>query len=178
MWRMLALLLGASFGALGCGAADRVEPLDLRGCPSGKDIVRAKEVIGTPPQGYEVVPGDKKRLKQIAEQFKAAIGDSWRGYDARVLVRRKRINGAAVLVINGDDKTSGNNELINGAERGAEETGQTAEPIVIGGQEGRMVRAPDGAYIAMAPTARCAMVILIADTAPLVRDAAAKIPTP
>lgn len=175
---MLALVLGASFGALGCGAADRVEPLDLRGCPSGKDIVRARDVIGTPPQGYEVVPGDKKRLKQIADQFKATVGDSWRGYDARVLVRRKRLNGAAVLVINSDDKTTGNNELIKGAERGAEQTGQTAEALDIGGQEGRMVRAPDGAYIAMAPTARCAVVILIADTAPLVRDAAAKIPAP
>jgi hypothetical protein len=175
---MLALVLGVSLGALGCGAADRVQPLDLRGCPSGKDIVRAKDVIGTPPPGYQVVPGDKPRLKQIADQFKATVGKSWRGYDVRVLVRRKRANGAAVLVINSDDKTTGNSELIKGAERGAEQTGQTAEPVDIGGQEGRMVRAPDGAYIAMAPTARCAVVIVIADTAPLVRDAAAKIPAP
>jgi hypothetical protein len=178
MWRRLAVVVGASLGGLGCGAADRVEPLDLRGCPSGKDIVRATDVIGTPPQGYEVVPGDKKRLKQIADQFKTTIGSSWRGYDARVLVRRKRLNGAAVIVINSDDKTSGNDELIKGAERGAEETGQTAERVDVGGQEGRMVRAPDGAYIAMAPTARCAILVVIADTAPLARDAAAKIPGP
>ena len=110
MWRRLAVVVGASLGGLGCGAADRVEPLDLRGCPSGKDIVRATEVIGTPPPGYEIVPGDKKRLKQIADQFKATIGSSWRGYDARVLVRRKRLNGAAVIVINSDDKTTGNDE--------------------------------------------------------------------
>jgi hypothetical protein len=175
---MLALVLGASLGALGCGAADRVEPLDLRGCPSGNDIVRATDVIGTPPPGYEVVPGDKQRLKQVADQFKATVGESWRGYDARVLVRRKRANGAAVIVINSDDKTTGDSDLIKGAERGAERTGQTAEPVDIGGQEGRMVRAPDGAFIAMAPTARCAIVIVIADTAPLARDAAAKIPAP
>jgi hypothetical protein len=175
---MLALVLGASLGALGCGAADRVEPLDLRGCPSGNDIVRATDVIGTPPPGYEVVPGDKQRLKQVADQFKATVGESWRGYDARVLVRRKRANGAAVIVINSDDKTTGDSDLIKGAERGAERTGQTAEPVDIGGQEGRMVRAPDGAFIAMAPTGRCAIVIVIADTAPVARDAAAKIPAP
>jgi hypothetical protein len=173
---MLTALAAASLGGVGCGPADRVEPLDLRGCPSGKDVVTATDVIGTPPAGYEVVPGDKQRLKQIADQFKATIADSWRGYDARVLVRRKRLNGTAVLVINSDDRTTGNDELIKGAERGAEQTGQTAEPLDIAGQEGRMVRAPDGAYIAMAPAARCAIVILIADTAPRVRDAAAKIP--
>jgi hypothetical protein len=175
---MLTVLAAACLGGLGCGAADRVEPLDLRGCPSGNDIVTAKDVIGTPPEGYEVVRGDKRRLKQIADQFKATIGDSWRGYDARVLVRRKRLDGTAVMVINSDDKTTGNSELIKGAERGAEETGQTAERLDIAGQEGRMVRAPDGAYLAMAPAARCAVVILIADTAPRVRDAAARIPAP
>jgi hypothetical protein len=174
----MLMVLAAALGGPGCGAADRVEPLDLRGCPSGKDIVTAKDVIGPPPDGYEVVPGDKRRLKQIADQFKATLGNSWRGYDARVLVRRKRLNGTAVMVINGDDKTSGNDELIKGAERGAEESGQTAERLDIAGQEGRMVRAPDGAYIAMAPNARCAVVILIADTAPRLRDAAAKIPEP
>jgi hypothetical protein len=178
MWRLLTVLATASVGGFGCGAADRVKPIDFRGCPSGKDVVTAKDVIGSPPQGYEVVGGDKRRLRQIANQFKATLGDSWRGYDARVLVRRKRITGAAVFVINRDDRTSGNDELIKGAERGARESGQTAESLDIAGQEGRMVRAPDGAYIAMAPTDRCAVVVVIADTAPLVRDAAAKLPTP
>jgi hypothetical protein len=175
---MLTVVAAACLGGLGCGAADRVEPLDLRGCPSGNDIVTAEDIIGTTPPGYEVVRGDKRRLKQIADQFKATIGDSWRGYDARVLVRRERLNGTAVLVINSDDRTTGNSELIKGAERGAEQTGQTAERLDIAGQEGRMVHTPDGGYIAMAPAARCAVVILIADTAPRVRDAAAKIPVP
>jgi hypothetical protein len=175
---MLMVPAAASLGGLGCGAADRVEPLDLRGCPSGQDIVKANDVIGPPPAGYEVVRGDKQRLKQIADQFKATVGDSWRGYDARVLVRRKRLNGTAVIVLNSDDRTTGNDELIKGAERGAEQAGQTAERLDIAGQEGRMVRAPDGAYIAMAPAARCAVVVLIADTAPRVRDAAATIPAP
>jgi hypothetical protein len=177
MWRMLAVLTACVGGLVACGPGERVEPIDLRGCPSGKDIVRATDVIGQPPpKGYDVVAGNRKRLKQIADQFKSTIGDSWRGYDAKVLVRHRKVNGAAVIVLNSDDKTTGNDELVRGADRGAKETGQTAARIDIAGQEGRMVQAPDGAYIAMAPTGRCAVVLLIADTAALVRDAASVIP--
>lgn len=178
MWRMAAVVVAASLVALGCGPGSRVEPLDVRGCPSGKDIVRAADVIGRPPpEGYDMVPGDRKRLKQIADQFKERIGESWRGYDARVLVRHKRLNGTAVFVFNSDDET-GSDDLIRGAEQGARESGQKAERVDIAGKEGRMVRASDGGYIAMAPTARCAVVVLIADTAPRVRDTAAVLPTP
>jgi hypothetical protein len=95
-----------------------------------------------------------------------------------VLVRHKKVNGAAVMVLNSSDKTSGSDDLIRGAEKGAEQAGQTAVPIDIAGQEGRMVQTPDGAYIAMAPTARCAVVLLLADTDALVRDAASVIPAP
>jgi hypothetical protein len=179
MRRLLVLVTALWVGGLGCGPGGRVEPLDLRACPSGKDIVRATDVIGhPPPKGYQVDPGYKKRLKAIAEQFKPSIGESWRGYDAKVLVRKGRVNGAAVIVINSDDKTTDGNPLIRGAEKGAEEAGVTAEKIVIAGREGRMVQAPDGAYIAIAPTAQCAVVLLIADTAQLVRDAASAIPAP
>jgi hypothetical protein len=177
MWRTLSVVVAASLGGLGCGAGSPPKPLDVRGCPSGKDTIRAADVIGhPPPAGYEVVPGDKQRLKQIADQFKASIGKSWRGYDARVLVRRKKANGAAVMILNSDDKTTGSNDLIRGAEEGAEQSGQTAEPLTIAGQEGRVVQATDGAFIAMAPTGRCAVVLLIADTERLVRDAAGVIP--
>jgi hypothetical protein len=158
---------------LGCG---HVEPLDVRGCPSGDDIVHATDVIGRPPpKGYDIDPGDKQALKAVADQFKTRIGESWRGYDARVLVRHKEVNGTAVLVINSDDKTGGS-ELIRGAEKGAEEAGQTAEKLTIAGKEGRMVQSSDGAYIAMAPTGRCAVVMLIADRAELVRGTAGAIP--
>jgi hypothetical protein len=179
MWRMLAVVLAASLCGLGCGAGSGIKSVDLRGCPSGKDVVHAADVIGhPPPAGYEVVAGDKQRLKQIATQFKSTIGDSWRGYDARVLVRHKKLNGAAVIILNSNDKTTGSDDLVRGAEEGAKQTGQAAQPLTIAGQEGRMVKAPDGAFIAMAPTGRCAVVLLIADTERLVRDAADVIPAP
>src|SRR4051812_33956129 len=175
MWRLLAVVVAASLLGLGCGAP---KPSSfVAKCPSGKDIVHATDVIGRPPpKGYVVDPGDKQRLGQIAAQFKSTLGDSWRGYDARVLVRPQRANGTAVLVINSDDDTSDGSELIRGAEEGARKAGQQAEPVTIAGQEGRMLQASDGAYIAMAPTGKCAVVLLLADRAELVRDAAHAIP--
>jgi len=163
-----------SMCGLGCG---QVQPLDVRGCPSGDDVVHATDVIGQPPpKGYDIDPGDKQALKRVAEQFKAGGGKSWRGYDARVLVRHKATSGTAVVVINTDDKIGDGGELIRGAEKGAEQTGQTAEKMSIAGKEARMVPTSDGAYIAMAPTGRCAVVMLIADRAELVRDTATAIP--
>jgi hypothetical protein len=169
---MVAVAALSLYG-LGCG---QVEPLDVRGCPSGGDIVHATDVIGRPPpKGYEIDPGDKRALKAVADQFKAGLGKSWRGYDARVLLHHNEVNGTAVMVINSDDKTGGT-DLIQGAEAGAKEAGQTAEKVTIAGQEGRMVQTSDGAYIAMAPTGRCAVVMLIADRAELVRGTAEAIP--
>jgi hypothetical protein len=174
MRRLLGVLVAASLCGLGCG---HVEPLDVRSCPSGKDVVHATDVIGQPPpKGYDIDPGDKQALKAVAEQFKARIGDSWRGYDGRVLVRHNEANGTAVLVINSSEKTGGSSALIEGAESGAKEAGQTAERLTIAGNEGRMVQSSDGAYIAMAPTGRCAVVMLIADRAELVRNTADVIP--
>ena len=132
-----------------------------------------------PPNGYVTDPGRKQVLKGIAEQFKPTLGKSWRGYDAKVLVRKGKRNGAAVIVINSDDKTvSRGEDLARGFEKGAEQRGVTAEKIVIAGREGRMVPTADGGYIAMASAGQCAVVLLVADEAPLLRDAASVIPKP
>jgi hypothetical protein len=63
-----------------------------------------------------------------------------------------------------------------GIEAGARDRGQKTEPVRIAGREGRIVRAVDGAYIAMAPARKCAIVMLVGDTRPLVTDAARAIP--
>jgi hypothetical protein len=173
------VVVAAALTMCGCaGAGGRVEPLDVRGCPSGDDLVQATDVIGKPPpKGYVVDPGRKKLLKQIAEQFKPGMGDSWVGYDAKVLVRKGRLDGAAVIVINSDDKTiSREDDLARGFEEGAEKQGVTVEKIEIAGHEGRMVPTTDGGFLAMAPAGLCAVVVLVADTAPRVREAASVIP--
>lgn len=175
----MVAVAAVSVCGLGCsGPGGRVEPLDVRGCPSGDDVVHANDVIGTPPpNGYVIDPGRKQVLKGIAEQFKPTLGNSWRGYDAKVLVRKGRRNGAAVIVINSDDKTiSRGEDLARGFEKGAEQRGVSAEKIVIGGREGRMVPTADGGYIAMASAGQCAVVLLVGDEAPLLRDAASVIP--
>lgn len=175
----MVAVAAVSVCGLGCsGPGGRVEPLDVRGCPSGDDVVHATDVIGTPPpNGYVIDPGRKQVLKGIAEQFKPTLGNSWRGYDAKVLVRKGRRNGAAVIVINSDDKTiSRGEDLARGFEKGAEQRGVSAEKIVIGGREGRMVPTADGGYIAMASAGQCAVVLLVGDEAPLLRDAASVIP--
>ena len=176
-----AIVVAAALMVCGCnGPGGRVEPLDVRGCPSGDDVVHASDVIGKPPpNGYVTDPGRKQVLKGIAEQFKPTLGKSWRGYDAKVLVRKGKRNGAAVIVINSDDKTvSRGEDLARGFEKGAEQRGVTAEKIVIAGREGRMVPTADGGYIAMASAGQCAVVLLVADEAPLLRDAASVIPKP
>src|SRR3954447_5310329 len=166
MVRMLAVAVVAGLCGLGCGASPAAQR--TAECPSGDDIVHATDVIGKPPpKGYLIDPGDKQRLAQIADQFKARLRDSWRGYDARVLVRPHKANGTAVMVINSDDDTSDGSELIRGAEDGAKQAGQKAEPVTIAGKEGRMLQTSDGAYIAMAPTGQCAVVLLLADQAEL-----------
>jgi hypothetical protein len=177
----MVAVAAVSVCGLGCsGPGGRVEPLDVRGCPSGDDVVHATDVIGKPPpSGYVVDPGRTQVLKGIAEQFKLTLGNSWRGYDAKVLVRKGRRNGAAVIVINSDDETvSRGEDLARGFEKGAEQRGVSAEKIVIGGREGRMVPTADGGYIAMASAGQCAVVLLVADEAPLLRDAASVIPRP
>src|SRR5262245_32938182 len=103
MRRVMVVVAALSVCGLGCG---RVEPIDVRGCPSGDDMVSARDIIGTPPpKGYDIDPGRKQQLKTFAEQFKSTLGDSWRGYDAKVLLRKGELDGAAVFVINSDDKT-------------------------------------------------------------------------
>jgi hypothetical protein len=172
--RRTLVVVGLSMCGLGCG---QVQPLDVRGCPSGKDVVHATDVIGQPPpEGYDIDPGDKRALKAVADQFKTELGDTWRGYDARVLVRHEQVNGTAVMVLNSSEKIGDGGELIRGAENGAKEAGQTAERVTIAGHEGRMVPTSDGAYIAMAPSGRCAVVMLIADRPELVRDTADALP--
>ena len=100
-----AIVAVAALMVCGCnGPGGRVEPLDVRGCPSGDAVVHATDVIGKPPpNGYVIDPGRKQVLKGIAEQFKPTLGKSWRGYDAKVLVRKGKRNGAG----NGEDGQPG-----------------------------------------------------------------------
>ena len=152
---VLALALTAP-ACGGDGAAERAKS----GQPMCDDSgVTAAEMIGEPPRGYEVVRGDRKAIRRFAEQFKPLFGDNWRGYDAKVLVRRKQVDGTAVIVLDTTGGASDTEEFMRGVEEGVEKSTE-GEPLEIAGQSGRLVQAPDGAYIGMAALGDCGVLIL------------------
>jgi hypothetical protein len=175
----IAIVLVGALCAAGCGSPARniARSKGPKQCPEGTKPVKAVDVIGKPPPpGYVIDPGDRQALENFATQFKAPLGKGWRGYDAKVLLRRGKVNGAAVVVLNSSEQTKDSPALVRGIEAGAKERNQEVFQLEIGGQDGRMVQAPDGAYIAMAPTGVCAALVLVADRESLVRDAAAALP--
>jgi hypothetical protein len=177
--RTIAMLVAGALCAAGCGspARDIARKKGPPPCPEGTDFVQATDVIGQPPpNGYVVDPGDPKALEDFAMQFRTPLGKSWRGYDAKVLLKGNKVNGAAIVVINSGERTKDSPALVKGIEAGARERGQAVEQLTIAGQDGRMVKAIDGSYIAMAPTDLCAALIVVADRESLVRDAAAVLP--
>jgi hypothetical protein len=179
MWRCsVAIVLTVAVSGIGCGARDAVssKPTPVPRCPEGTPFVKARDIVGRPvPSGFELLPADPKVMKPFANQFKARIGEAWRGYDARVLVHEGKVVGTAVVVINAKDRTGGDS-LVAGIERGADDRGIETDEISIAGRDGRLVQALDGAYIASAPARECAIVFLVADRKPLITEAASVIP--
>lgn len=177
MWRTAAIVLTAPFWGVACGGdTTPADPGPAGACPKGTDFVRARDVIGPTPAGFEVLAGDRQALGSIAAQFRRAYGATWRGYDAKVLARRNAVNGTAVIVINSHEKTGGGDDFLQGARAAESAAGAEGEPIRVGGKEGRMQRTRDGAFAALAPAGTCAVVMLIADTEELVRSAATELP--
>jgi hypothetical protein len=178
MWRPIAIVLAVAVSGIGCGARDAAtsKPTPTPKCPEGTAFVKAADIVGKPvPSGFELLQADPKAIDPFATQFKAPIGDAWRGYDARVLVHEGKVNGAAVVVLNTKDQTGGN-DLIAGLERAADQRDVETEKLTIAGREGRLIQAVDGAYLATAPARECAVVFLVADKKPLVTEAASVIP--
>jgi hypothetical protein len=137
----------------------------------------AREVIGTPPKGYEVVPGDRKAIKRFAEQFKPAFGDNWRGYDAKVVVRRKEVDGTAVIVLDTTGGAGDSDDFMRGIQEGLEKSTQ-GEPLEIAGQSGRMVKAIDDSYIGMAALGQCGVLVLASAREGLLRHTATTLNPP
>jgi hypothetical protein len=175
MWRTVAIVLIASVVGAGCGGVRVPKHSGPAPCPEGTKFVLAVDLIGSPPPGFEVVAGDPEALKTFVAQFRRGYGDTWRGYDAKVLVRRNKVNGTAVVVLNADAKTPDNDDFVESAIAAEEAAGTEGEPIVIGGKQGRLRQGPDGAYIAVAPAGTCSMVVLAADKEKVIRRGAAAI---
>jgi hypothetical protein len=174
--RRIAIVVAVALSGLACGGdgAERsaTNPAAPTPCPEGTEPVRARDIIGRAPTGYQVVPGDRKAIKAFADQFRQEFGERWRGYDAKVLARRDAVNGTAVVVLNADEETRGS-DFLRGAKAAEQASGAKGEDIRVGDEKGRLQQATDGAYIAMAPAGPCAFVLLVADSEALVRRTAA-----
>jgi hypothetical protein len=178
MRRLAAIVAGvvcvAGCGGDGGGAAESANRVD-RACPEGTELVRARDVIGPTPRGFEVVRGDRKAIDSFVGQLRRQMGAIWRGYDARVLVRSDAQNGAAVIVVNAHERRV--DEVVAGAKDAPAGQDLRRGPIEIAGEEGWMQQAVDGAFIAMAPAGDCALLLLVSDTEARLRDAAAQLPS-
>jgi hypothetical protein len=174
MWRLLAILVVLSSVLSACGD-DEEQPQRSeadRACPEGTPSLDARAVIGTTPDGYRVVRGDPAAIAQVADGVKRTLGPAFRGYDARVLARRRALAGTAVIVFNSGERIPGPDELLRQQEAAEQRAGVAADAISVGGADGRLYHAPDGGWVAVAPAGDCAMVLLVSEREALIRDAA------
>jgi hypothetical protein len=170
---LLAILTVLSAGLSACGGDDEQQPAESdRACPEGTRSLAARDVIGTTPDGYKVVKGDAAAIGQVADGVKRTMGPAFRDYDARVLARRRAVNGTAVIVFNANERIPPPDELLRQQESAEEKAGVGADTISVGGADGRLYQAPDGGWVAIAPAGTCAMVLLVSDREVLIRDAA------
>lgn len=175
MRRIAALLaLGVLFGA--CGGDEQQEAA-AEACTDA-DYVRAGDVIGKPPKGFQVTPvQDEKALDGFMKQFEGVLGDRLRGYDSKVLFRRGAQLGTVVITVNARERTGDSDDFLRGAEDAAEKTGRPGETLVIAGEQGRLQQAEDGTYIAMAPAGSCAFLVMVAEREKMLRDSIAALPS-
>ena len=177
--RRIATIAVTALLVVGCGggnagrAKSSAAPTPGPACPEGTEFVRARDVIGPTPAGFEVVPGARGRLEAAADVLRRGLGERWRGYDAKVLARPRAANGTAVVVINSHER--GGDDFMRGFLAAERDAGKQGEPIQVAGEEGRLHRAADGAYIAIAPAGECALVLLVATQEQLVRRTASVI---
>jgi hypothetical protein len=171
MPRLLAILAVMSVGLSACGGEEPSAETD-RACPEGTPSLKARDVIGTTPKGYEVVKGNSAALGRVAHQMKQTMGPAFRDWDGRVLARRRARMGTAVMVFNANERIPPPDELLRRQREAEAKAGLPAEEITVGGAAGRLHQGTDGSWVAVAPAGTCAMVLLASDRENVIRDAA------
>ena len=144
-------------------------------CPDGTKPVTAKELVPDPAPGYSLAPSDPAAIKPIVTQFKTALGDRWRGHDAKVLARDGASNGTLLLVVNSSEKTGGNDDIVSGMLKSANARGYKTEPITVRGQETRLSETADDSYVTVAAAGECAAVMVLATSEKELRGAVKQI---
>jgi hypothetical protein len=178
--RRATFLIAVALCAAGCGGAADVRDAAKSDipppCPEGTPTLKAREVIGPVPRGYEVVePGRPKVIEGFVTSLRKDLGKAYRSHDARVIVPRGQLDGTAVIVINTHEGRP--EDVVVGAKSAEGQDGVEGERIDVDGREGRLQHSADGStgFIAMAPTGRCSILFLLSDRKPRLEDAAALI---
>ena len=133
-------------------------------------------MIGPVPRDYEVLrPARPKLIEEIVAGLRQDMGESYRSHDARVIVARGEVDGTAVIVVN--TREGRPEDVVAGAKSAEGEDGVQGERLDVDGREGRIQHTTDesSGFVAMAPTGRCSIVLLLADKKPTLEDAAALI---
>jgi len=173
-----SLLIVLAVALTGCGGAPKRAAESDRACPEGTPLVTARDVIGNTPKGYVVDRGDQAAIAEVARPITESIGATFRDYDARVLARRGAASGTVVLVVNADERAPSSEDLIRSQTANEEKLGVSGESILVGGVDGRLSRAADGSYLAMAPAGGCAIVMLFDQRKERLREAAHSVVNP
>lgn len=165
-----------SVGLSACGGdEERQRSESDLACPEGTPSLQARDVIGTTPDGYKVVKGDPTAIGRVADDVKRTMGAAFRDYDARVLARRRALNGTAVIVFNANERIPPPDELLRQQEAAEARADVPADTMSVGSADGRLYQAPDGGWVAVAPAGECALVMLVSDREELIRDAAIQV---
>jgi hypothetical protein len=138
-----------------------------------------RELVTTAPPGFAVLAldnGSRRRVASFFAPLRRSLGDSWRGFDARLLVHRGTRTGAIVTVMDASKMSGGAVDVLAGAQAGARSWGNRLEKIEVAGAEGRLTTWPDGGTTAVALTDRCALVLILGDAAMPVRRVARALP--
>jgi len=167
---------GSSGRAESQGTVSAAAPTPAGPCPEGTRFLRARDVIGQAPPGYQIFSSDRQALAGFVAQYRKLLGTRWRGFGAKVLARRGADTGTAVIVINTRERSGGSEAMLSGAEAAKRDRGTDYERLRVGGRVGPLTQARDGAFVAIAPAGTCSQVVLVADTEKLVRTAAALLP--
>jgi hypothetical protein len=151
-------------------------PADCR-VPTQPETIR--DLVTPAPRGYEVLRLNRvgrREVERLLAPMRRSLGDSWRGFEARLLLRRGTRTGAIVTVMDGSAMSGGAVDFLAGAEAGGRRWGKRVERIRIAGAAGRLSAWPDGGTTAMAVTDRCAVVMVFGDAPAPVRRAARALP--
>jgi hypothetical protein len=161
--------------ALGCGASpERIVKPQTPECPEGTPPLTAREVIGPVPRGFEALPPERpKPIERFVTGLRQEMGAAYRNHDSRVIYRRGALEGTVVVVVNTHEGRP--EDVVVGAKDAERDDGIQGERLDIDGREGRLQHATDGSFVALAPTGRCSIVVLIALQKRKLQDAAALI---